>query len=86
MTQEKFFKWLESQPVGDKIVKLRCKYRNDAEWDYENEILCWHPDEYYWFTDWWEGVCTVEILGCVSVDEIQVPDFETNEVKGDKDD
>lgn len=75
MTQEKFFEWLDKQPIDDRIVRLRYKYSCDKDWIYSNEVLEFCTDKYWWLSDWWEGQQDVEILGCIPIDEVQVTQF-----------
>ena len=78
MTENGFSKWLETQPVEDKIVSIRYKYLHEKEWTQSNEVLevDMSADGYYvWLNDWDEGQEDVEILGCISVSDIDVPSF-----------
>lgn len=78
MSLEEFNKWLESQPIEDKLVYMRYKYSWEDKWTYSNEVLeadCSVDGFYVWINDWDEGQEHVEILGCVSIDEIEIPLF-----------
>lgn len=75
MSREQFFKWLDEQPIDDKIVRIRYKYSIDREWTYSNEVLEFCDSDYVWLNDWWEGQEEVEILGCISLDNVEVPEF-----------
>lgn len=53
------------------LVYLRCKYKNDAEWEYMIEacelgIL----GDVTWLNDWWEGQEDVEYLGTTIIEEV----------------
>ena len=79
MTENGFSKWLETQPVEDKIVSIRYKYLHEKEWTQSNEVLevDMSADGYYvWLNDWYEGQEDVEILGCIPVSDINVPIFD----------
>lgn len=79
MTLQEFHEHLNTQDIEDKIVYMRYKYSWEDEWTYTNEILevDMSVDEYYiWVNDWNEGQEEVEILGCISVSDIDVPEFE----------
>lgn len=77
MTEEKFFKWLKDQPLGDRILLIRYKYRFETKWTYTNEVLVLdmevNPDNnYVYLNDWYEGQEDVEILGCQQLHNIDV--------------
>lgn len=79
MTLQKFHEYLNTQDIEDKIVYMRYKYSWEDEWTYTNEIIevDMSVDGYYiWSNDWNEGQEEVEILGCISVSDIDVPEFE----------
>lgn len=79
MTLQEFHEYLKTQDIEDKIVHMRYKYSWEDEWTYSNEILevDMSVDGYYiWNNDWDEGQDEIQILGCVSVSDIDVPDFE----------
>lgn len=85
MTREVFNEWLKTQPVEDKIVHLRYKYSYEKDWTYDNQILGVDLDidgYYVWCSDWYEGQEEVEILGCVAVSDIIIPNFEHKEIEG----
>ena len=78
MTEVGFEDWLKTQPVDDKIVYLRFKYDHEETWTYSKEILevdMYADDFYVWENDWYEGQQKVEILGCISIDDVDVPLF-----------
>lgn len=78
MTEAKFYEWLETQPVDDKIVYLRYKYAHEDAWTYSKEILevDMHADGFYiWANDWYKGQQEIEILGCISINDAYVPLF-----------
>ena len=82
MTLDEFHKWLEKQPIEDKLVYMRYKYSWEDKWSYANEYLKvdMSVEGYYiWLYDWDEGQENVEILGCISVDDIDVPLFKESE-------
>lgn len=84
MTREVFNEWLKTQPVEVKIVHLRHKYSYEKDWTYDNQILDVDPDidgYYVWLIDWDEGQEEVEILGCVAVDDIIIPNFEHKQIE-----
>lgn len=76
MSLNDFYKFLENKEIEDYIVKLRYKYSWEDDWNYSNEILEWDPDlEYYkWCNDWNEGYDEVEVLGYISVADMDIPD------------
>lgn len=78
MTKVGFEDWLKTQPVEDKIVYLRYKYAHEETWTYSKEILevNMYADNFYvWENDWYEGQQEVEILGCIPIDDVDVPLF-----------
>ena len=78
MTKVRFEDRLETQPVDDKIVYLRYKYAHEETWTYSKEILEVDMDAdgfYIWANDWYEGQQEVEFLGCISIDDVNVPLF-----------
>lgn len=79
MKESDFYEWLETQPVEDKIVSIKYKYSHEKEWTQSNEILevdLSYEDVYVWLDDWDEGQQDIEILGCISVSDINVPIFD----------
>lgn len=75
MTVEQFFKWLESQPIKDRIVYMRYRYFAGNEWEYSNEVLevdYTEDKNYFWLDDWNEGQPEVEILGCVPIEDVKI--------------
>ena len=84
MTLENFFDSLNTQDVEDKIVYMRYKYSWEDSWTYSNEVLIVDLDVegcYVWLNDWYEGQKNVEVLGCISISDIKVPEMFTKEVK-----
>ena len=78
MSLDEFHKWLEKQPLEDKLVYMRYKYSWEDRWTCSNEYLevDMSVEGYYiWLSDWNEGQEDVEILGCIGIDEIDVPVF-----------
>ena len=78
MTAIRFMDWLKIQPLDDKIVYLRYKYAHEETWTYSKEILevNMYADNFYvWENDWYEGQQEVEMLGCISIDDVNVPLF-----------
>lgn len=83
MRIDEFNKWLESQPLEDKMVRLRYKYSHEDRWTYSNEYLeCDMSVKgcYIWLYDWDEGQEDIEILGCVDIDKLVVPLFKGNTI------
>ena len=80
MTENDFFKYLRDKEIQDYIVSLRYKYSWEDDWNYSNEILEWEPSltSYVWNVDWDEGYDEVEVLGCIPIADIKVP----NNLKG----
>ena len=77
MSLNDFFKFLEGKPIQDYIVKLRYKYSWETDWHYSNEILESSFDlNYIWNNDWNEGYDNVEVLGYISVADVDIPRFE----------
>lgn len=79
MALNEFYEWLEKQPIlTDKLVSLRFKYSWDEYWIYSKEYLSVDvegPCLYTWLNDWHEGQQDVEVLGCIDVEDIEIPDF-----------
>lgn len=68
----------EKYVVQDKLVSMRYKYAWETKWTYSNELLMADFDLdklYYWDKDWYEGQEDIEILGCISINDIEVPQF-----------
>lgn len=71
------FKWLKDQPLADRLLYIRYKYHFETKWTYSNEILVadieTNPANYYvYLNDWYEGQENIEILGCQTIDSIDV--------------
>lgn len=85
MNEKDFYKCLKGLcTLSDKIVYMRFKYSWEKDWTYSKEILYvdMSSDDYYvWLNDWDEGQQEVEILGCMSIDDVDVPLF-NNGMKG----
>lgn len=79
MRMKEFKKYLESlESIETQIVYIRYKYSWEENWTYSNEILevDMNADGYYVLaSDWNEGQEDIEILGCISLDDIFVPEF-----------
>ena len=75
MSLNDFYKFLEGKSIKDYIVKLRYKYFWEPDWNYSNEILEREPDlaVYEWRNDWDEGYDKVEVLGCIAIADVDVP-------------
>ena len=78
MNTNKFIEWLRNQPLNDKLVYMRYKYSWEDHWIYSNEYLRADADvmDYTWDNDWDEGQEDVEFLGCIDIDELNIPLFE----------
>lgn len=79
MTREEFWDYINGPRIVRQvyIVHIRQKHTESGEWEYTNEIL--EPDDadgFIWRNDWNEGQKYVEILGCIAVSDVDVPDFE----------
>lgn len=79
MTREEFWDYINGPRIIRQvyIVHIRQKYNESDKWEYSNQIL--EPDDadgFIWRNDWHEGQKYVEILGCVAVGDVEVPDFE----------
>jgi len=78
MTINEFNEWLLSQPIMDKLVRVRYKYSSNVNWVYSIEYLMvdLHSEDLYaWLYDWDEGQQDIEVLGCIDVKDIDVPLF-----------
>ena len=78
MSLKEFFKYLqELDTVEDRLVYIRYKYACDDSWTYSNEVLAVDfnvEGNYFWFNDWNEGQEDVEVLGCIPINDIAVPE------------
>lgn len=79
MTREEFWDYINGPKIIRQvyIVSIRQKHTESENWEYTNQIL--EPDcegGFIWLNDWHEGEKYVEILGCIAVSDIDVPDFE----------
>lgn len=63
----------------DYVVHIRQKYREEDDWDYDNELLLANSryDVHEWPDDWWEGQPYVEVLGATRIYDLVIPDFDT---------
>lgn len=63
----------------DYVVHIRQKYREESDWDYDNELLLAGDvrGAFEWLDDWWEGQPYVEVLGATRIYDLVIPDFET---------
>ena len=82
MTLQEFDEYLKNlNCLSDKIVYMRFKHLWEKDWTYSNEILTvdMSSDNYYvWLNDWNEGQHEIEILGCIAIDDVDVPHFNKN--------
>ena len=76
MDFNKFIDLLETLPKCDKVVRIRYKWFEGDVWDYENELLLYNGniDDYEWENDWDEGQQFVEVVGCLALDLVQIPE------------
>ncbi len=84
MTLEEFDAWLREQPYDNMIVYLKYKYSNERDWTYSKEILLLDstvPYFYVWENDWYEGQQNIEVLGCIAVSDVEVPEFDVKSEK-----
>lgn len=88
MTLIDFFKFLGNKPIDDYIVKLRYKYSWEDDWNYSNEILecTFDSNVYTWHNDWNEGYDEVEVLGYISIANVDVPGFKDNNLRSSYED
>lgn len=67
--------------LDDYVVHIRQKYREEDDWDDDNELLLantrGYRESYEWTDDWWEGQPYVEVLGATRIYDLVIPDFET---------
>lgn len=74
MTENDFYKYLKDKEIRDDyIVSLRYKYSWEDDWNYSNEFLEYYEEDYIWLNDWDEGYDEVEVLGYVSIADVEVP-------------
>lgn len=78
MSKEEFEKMLDKMAPQDYVVKIRLKYKSDLTWTYTNQVLSYDGEggmhSMVWLNDWWEGQEDVEILACVPVFYLNIPD------------
>lgn len=65
-----FFKLLPTLPIDDYVIRLMLKYNHEKEYQYSNELLLYDGSHYYWDNDWDEGQQSVEVIGYISVSEV----------------
>lgn len=70
MKLDNFLKLVSTLPVDDYVVRLKLKYDHEDNYHYSNELLLYDGLDYYWDNDWDEGEQDVEVLGYISVSEI----------------
>ena len=77
MSLDDFFIYLRDKPIQDYIVRLRYKYSWEDDWHYNNELLEWEPHltTYVWSIDWNEDYDEVEVLGYITIADVDVPEF-----------
>lgn len=78
MKLEDFIKIWDTLTPTDKIVYLREKYEFESDYRYYNVMLYYEPEKnpqgsFIWSWDFDEGEEYIEILGCIDVDDVQVP-------------
>ena len=86
MKLDDFFKFLYKLPVDDYVVRLKLKYDHEKDYQYTNELLIYDGSDYegsiyHWDNDWDEGQQDVDVIGYISVSEIEtfkVPVLEEN--------
>lgn len=76
MNLDDFFKFLYKLPVDDYVVRLKLKYDHEKDYQYTNELLIYDGSDYegsiyHWDNDWDEGQQEVEVIGYISVSEIE---------------
>lgn len=82
MSLEEFEKHMDSNFIVRQtyIVRIRQRYSDsiDNRWEYTNELFTWENGDHgiydwFWDNDWNEGQDEIEILGCVGLDDLQIP-------------
>ena len=75
MTGEEFYKYISELPLGEYIVLIYLKYKDEKTWRHSNEILTLTEDYIEWLDDWDEGEEEVYFEGCMPIDEITITHF-----------
>ena len=70
MRLDDFFNFLAKLPVDDYVVRLKLKYDHEKDYQYSNELLLYDGSDYYWNSDWDEGHQDIEVIGYISVSEV----------------
>ena len=75
MRLDDFFKLLDKLPVDDYIVRIKLKYDHETDYQYTNELLIYDGSDYegsiyHWDNDWDEGQQDIEVIGYISVSEV----------------
>lgn len=73
MTIKEFEEYTDKLIEQDYIVKIKMKYSCEDDYEYTNEVLTVVRGRIVWLYDWWEGQQDVEVLGCIPVDDVEVP-------------
>lgn len=76
MGLDNFFELLRTLPLSDKVVRLRYKWFEGDDWEYENVLLVYNgnTDDYEWEYDWDEGQKYVEVVGFLALELIRIPE------------
>lgn len=82
MTLEELFEKLSTMPGDTYIVRIAAWYDFEPkphQGELFNEILTWDGSDYIWDNDWYEGQQNINILGFISLQDVNVPCMEVNE-------
>ena len=76
MTEDAFSKLLKTMPKTDYIVKIESRFKSEDKLYIENEVLEYSAiiDDFIWSYDWNEGQEYINIVGCIAIEDIIVPD------------
>lgn len=76
MTEEAFNKLLKTMPKTDYIVKIESRFTGEDKLYIENEVLeyDYNTDDFIWSYDWNEGQEYINIVGCIAIEDIIIPD------------
>ena len=76
MTEEAFYNLMKTMPRTDYIVKIESRFNGDTKLYIENEVLEYNgdTDSFIWSYDWNEGQEYINIVGCIALEDIKVPD------------
>ena len=71
-------KYIKFGYVLDFVVRIRLKYNSETKYREYNELLYndgqnWLQPNLVWQNDWWEGEQSVELIGCIPIDELEYP-------------